>query len=70
MLTDAAAALWLDPARDAPETVQDALASLPEDALIAHPVDRAVNDPANEGAALIRPVEPAEAAAPAQGDLL
>ena len=69
MLSDAATAMWLDPARDTPEAVQAALVSLPEDAIVAHPVDRAVNDPANEGAGLVRPVEAIETA-PAQGDLL
>lgn len=67
MLDPAAWDAWLSPGEPGIATLRQALQALPEAAIAAHPVSRAVNNPANDGARLI---EPADAPpAPAQGAL-
>jgi putative SOS response-associated peptidase YedK len=67
MLDPAAWDAWLDPASNDPARLQAALRPLPEDAIAAHAVGRAVNSPANDGPELVRPEE--AAAVPVQGAL-
>ena len=67
MLDPAAWAAWLAPEEFDAKRLQAALRPLPEAALAAHPVSRAVNSPANDGPRLVeRADQPAE---PVQGVL-
>lgn len=72
MLDPAAWDAWLDPATRDAETLRRALQPLPEAAIVAHEVSRAVNSPANDRPELIEPLAAATSAAPpppAQGAL-
>jgi putative SOS response-associated peptidase YedK len=67
MLDRAAWDAWLDPATSDAVRLREALRPLPEAAVAAHAVGRAVNSPVNDGPDLVRPEE--AAAAPVQGAL-
>lgn len=66
MLDPAAWDAWLDPTSQDAKALAAALRPLPEAAIAADPVSRAVNNPANDNAALVRPEQPLP---PAQGAL-
>jgi putative SOS response-associated peptidase YedK len=73
ILPEASQALWLDPPVKDPEFVQALLTPRPEQELVAHEVGRAVNNPRNDGPALVGPVGRQAAApdlGPKQGSLL
>lgn len=67
MLDPAAWDAWLSPGEPGIAALQQALVPLPEAAIAAHPVSRAVNNPANDSARLIEPEDAPPA--PAQGAL-
>ena len=60
-------ALWLDPELKDPEFLQALLTSVPDNALAAWEVGRAVNSPKNDGPELLEPAAPPR---PAQASLL
>ncbi len=57
ILTPEAADLWLAPDQP-PARLAELLRPAPEEALVAHPVDRRVNSPANDDPACIAPLAP------------
>jgi putative SOS response-associated peptidase YedK len=64
---------WLDPAVTSREFLEALLTPRPDGELVAHEVGRAVNNPRNDGPALVAPVADAVGApgpGPAQGSLL
>ena len=60
---------WLDPKTRDPVQLQLALRPLPEAAVVAFEVSRAVNSPTNDTPALVEPVTPNDRPAPVQGAL-
>lgn len=55
LLRDARLDLWLDPEERRPESLGRVFPPPPEDALVAYPVSRAVNDPSHDSPACLEP---------------